>query len=399
VRVYADGRVVEIRPAYPSFEAEFRQLLLTGSGVEALLGRIKQAGVAAGCRSLFADADDRSMEVTGPDGVAAVWWGRDYRGVRPLGDLELASLDRLAVDVGDPASWLAPSDLATSVFEPFVPNRWRVHVQVTETGLLPGESIQTAGGMVFDGANPAFANLRLPGDVPPEQFGEPEGDDERIRCGEVDADEAASVVASLAAARADHVPNDVWEVFSEDLSTSYIIQVMAMLSEAEGCAMVTTNPVQPASSPTARAAADEDLAQVDPCTLIAAGVAEVASGEPARQDSTLPFDGRSSACSIPAGEGYGAIEVTLRSRSTGLDEARWWVEALFGPRAVEVPVEGGIAWENACLVEDLSCERATALLVRAHLLVIRLQTAPEDTSVDIRELSRDLAATIASGPQ
>jgi hypothetical protein len=313
---------------------------------------------------------------------------------------ELAELDRLLLDLADPASWLDASDLETSSFEPFLPDRWRIHVQIGDTLLQPGESLQTAEGQVFDGANPAFANLRLPGDVAPERFGKPEGDDERIRCGEVDAAEAASVVASLAPARASHVPHDVWEVFSEDLTASYVIQVMAMLSEAESCAMVTNTPLEPEPTPTPRPATDEDLAQVDPCILIATGVAEVASGEPSRQDSTLPFDGLSSACNVPVGDRFGAVDIALRSRSTSLEEARWWVEALFGPRAVEMPVEGGLAWENACLAEDLPCEWAVALLVREHLLVVRLQASSEDdTSVDVRELARDIAASIASAPQ
>jgi hypothetical protein len=398
VRVYADGRVVEIRPAYPSFEAEFRQLLLTGSGVEALLDRITEAGVATGCRSMFADAEGRSLTVSGTDGLASLWWGREYGGLRPLGAAELAALDRLAVDLGDPVSWLEASDLETASFERFVPDRWRIHVQVGESGVQPGDTLQTAEGVVFDGANPAFANLWLPGGLSPEEYGEPEGDEEAIRCGEVGADEAARVVDSLTAARASHVPNDVWEVFSEDLTASYVIQVMAMISDAEGCALAGMGP--DVAEPTPSPAPDEDLAQVDPCDLVAAAVEDVATGELARWQASIPFDGSSSACGFPVGEGYTAVEITLRSRSTSLEEARWWVEALFGPRAVELPVEGGVAWENACLAEDLPCQRAVAMLVRERLLVVRLQASSEDdTSVDVRELARDIAARIASAPQ
>jgi hypothetical protein len=271
-----------------------------------------------------------------------------------------------------------------------------VHVQVLDSGNQPGDILETAEGVVFDGANPDFAKLRLPGGAPPEEYGEPEGDGEAFRCGEVEADEAERLVQSLAAARASHVPNDVWEVFSEDLSTSYVIQVIAIVSDAEGCGIAeSVGDQQPTMSP----APDEDLGHVDPCALIAPAVEGVATGEPTRGDTNLPLDGRSSACSIPVGEGYGAVDVTLRSRSTSLDEARWWVEALFGPRALELPLDGGTSWENACLVEELPCERAIALLVRDHLLVVRLQAGPGEIDVDIRALAAGMAATIASGSE
>ena len=397
LRLYADGRLVEIRPDYPSLEAEFRELRVTDSGVRSILQRVRQAGVEPGCRSLFADVEGRSLTVSGADGVASVWWGREYGGFRPLGAAELAALDRLAIDLADPVSWLEASDLETASFEPFLPDRWRIHVQVGESGVQPGDTLQTAEGVVFDGANPAFANLRLPGGLSPEEYGEPEGDEEAIRCGEVGAAEAVAVVNSLGAARASHVPNDVWEVYSEDLTASYVIQVMAMLSDAEGCALAGMAPDVAESTPSP--APDEDLAQVDPCDLVAAAVEDIATGELARWQASIPFDGSSSACGFPIGERYDSVEVTLRSRSTSLDEARWWVEALFGPRVVELPVDGGVAWENACLVEDLPCERAVALLVREHLLVVRLQTSPEDASVEIRDLARDVAASIGSAPQ
>jgi len=395
LRLYDDGRFVEIRPDYASPEAEFRQLLLTESGVRSMLNRISEAGIEPGCRSLYADADGRSLQVSSPEGTAQVWWGREYGGLRPLGEAELAVLDRLALELADPASWMGASDLVTSAFEAFVPERWRVHVQVLDSGNQPGDILETAEGVVFDGANPDFARLRLPGGVSPDEYGEPEGDDDTFRCGEVEADEAERLVQSLAAARASHVPNDVWEVFSEDLSTSYVIQVIAIVSDAEGCAIAEggVGELQPTMSP----APDENLGHVDPCALIAPAVEDVATGEPTRWDTSLPLDGRSSACSVPVGQGYGSIDITLRSRSTGLDEARWWVEALFGPRALELPLDGGISWENACLAEELPCERAIAVLVRDHLLVVRLQAGPGEIDVDIRALAAGVATTIASG--
>jgi hypothetical protein len=396
--LYGDGRLVRA-PLNPGdtrsaiFEGQDTfERRLSPLGIERIRERI-EATELAGCRYLRAASTSGQITVHGPDGVATLYWhpsngsGQFLRQATP--EEEAAAADLYAA-LEHPETWLPADAWIDDVEQRVRPERWYVIVELSDSGLRPGDVYTTSTGLVLDGADPRYRRVVMPGGVEPAEFGmeiPAIGGAPRARCGVVTTADAQALAASL-----DALPlamHDEEQLFTEDMTTSVFIYVVAATPNEPDCALFAEQRGvggEPTATPRPSSHPEDDLAAIDPCSLVPAAVDGMLEAETREtRDATVTIGKPARSCVLLALPPPPAFPVPARLAAVTLyprtvDEASAAALALsvLGGTPIAETIAGRPVWLNTCLAAAQPCGAAAVAWADGRLLVFELDPPPSD---------------------
>jgi hypothetical protein len=344
-----------------------------------------------------------------PAGLVELSWHPSNNG-RRLTPEEEADAEALELALAQPETWLPPDAWQTATAERVAPERFVVFVEVTPSGFAPGDDVPLSTGGVLEGSDPRYAKVVLPGGEGPADFGDQVAvrDSTVVRCGVLDAADARRLSDSL-----DALPlamHDEQELFTEDVASRVFIYVATAYPDEPDCVEqgrqmeADTNPSPEPPSPTP--GPGDDLAGVDPCSLLPASVDAMFGPGPARErrPSTLVLGAPAQSCDLvtPAEFGPGEIHasLTLYPRSVREESAAGLAHSVLGGGLVEDTVAGRPVWINECLAATLPCPGAVAAWSDPYFIVVEFDRGfggePSTTSLATARLV--LEAILSSRP-
>ena len=409
--LYADGRLVEVLNDPGDTRAAMfdgmggNERRLSPAGIDLLRERVASVVPAAGCRHL------RSVEAIGElhaetaVGHVELSWHPSNPGRRLTAEEE-SEAEALEEALAAPETWL-PASAWLALEEQFVaPEEWLVIVEVTPTGLPPGSEVALTTGDVLSGSDPRYARVQMPGGVAPAAFGEvvTTRDTTTVRCGVVDEAAARELAGSL-----DALPlamHDEEELYTEDLSARVFIYIATGYPQAADCEAIATVAPEPTPTPPSTPRPEDDLAGVEPCSLVPRAVDDMLGGitERASEPAFVDFGAPARTCFIRELSEFGhaatRLAVTLYPRSTDLDDAAGLASAVLGGGHVADTVNGTPVWINDCLAEALECSGAAVVSSGPHALVIEAPADPVGggAGIGLDQVRRIIEAIVAASP-
>lgn len=413
--LYEDGRLIRLLSAAGETRSAILDTAgglerrLSGRGIDLVIDRVAETIPEPGCRHLRATASTGEVSVFTPAGLVELSWHPSNSG-RRLTPEEEADAEALELALAQPETWLPADAWDAATAERVAPERWVVMVELTPSGFAPGDEVPLSTGGVLEGSDPRYARVVLPGGQEPDEFGEEVAtrDGTVVRCGVLETADARRLSDSL-----DALPlamHDDEELFTEDLTSRVFIYIataypqepdcVAQGSEMEAAANPTPTPLPQTPGP------GDDLAGIDPCSLLPASVEEMLAPGAVRERraSTLTFGAPAQACDVvtPAEFGSGQLHasLTLYPRSVGEESAAGLALSVFGGGLVEDTVAGRPVWINECLVATLPCTGAMAAWSDNYFFVIEFDRGfPGEPSTTSLATARSvLEAVLANRP-
>ena len=283
-------------------------------------------------------------------------------------------------------------------------------VELTPSGFAPGDEVPLSTGGVLDGSDPRYARVVLPGGQEPAEFGEEVAlrDETVVRCGVLESADARRLSDSL-----DALPlamHDDEELFTDDLTTRVFIYIATAYPEEPDCveqgrqmeAAANPSPTPPPATP----APGDDLAGVDPCSLLPTSVDEMFGPDAVRERraSTLALGAPAQSCDLvtPAEFAPGTLHasLTLYPRSVGEESAAGLALSVFGGGLVQDTVAGRPVWINECLAVTLQCAGSIAAWSDGYFFVIEFDRGfpGEPPTTSLAKARSVLDAVLSSRP-
>jgi hypothetical protein len=383
--VYGDGRFIKLQSAAGETRSAILDTAgglerrLSPGGIDLVLDRVAETIPEPGCRHLRATEATGEISVFTPSGLVELSWHPSNNGRRLTPEEETAA-EGLELALAQPETWL-PADAWQDATEARVgPNSWLVMVELTPSGFGPGDEVALSTGELLQGSDPRYARVVLPDGQEPAEFGAEVAvrDGTSVRCDVLGTADARRLSDSL-----DALPlamYDEEELFTEDLTSRVFIYIATAYPEEPDCERqgrdmaAAANPT-PAPPPPTPGPAD-DLAGIDPCSLLPASVDEMYGPGVVRERdlSTLPLGTPANSCNVvtPLGFSPGTLHIslTLYPRSVRLDVAAALASSVFGGGLAEETVAGRPVWLNECLAAALECRGAAAGWTDPYFFVV-----------------------------
>jgi hypothetical protein len=410
--LYRDGRLIKLQSAAGETRSAIfdtaggLERRLSPRGIELVLDRVAETIPEPGCRHLRASESTGEISVATQSGVVELSWHPSNNG-RRLTPEEETDAEALELALAQPETWLPPEawDDATEV--PAAPDRWLVMVELRPSGFGPGDEVELSTGALLQGSDPRYAKVVLPDGQEPAAFGEEVAirDGTAVRCGVLGTADARRLSDSL-----DALPlamHDEEELFTEDLTSRVFIYVATAYPDEPDCSrqgrdMQAAAPTPP--PPPATPGPDDDLAGIDPCTLLPASVDDLFGPDVVRERgvSTLPLGTPAFACNIGTPSEFGPVtghaSLTLYPRSVTLESAAVLASSVFGGGLAEETVAGRPTWLNECLAEQMECAAAAAGWSGPYFFVVEFNAGiPPETSPTSPALARTVLEAVLTG--
>jgi hypothetical protein len=415
--LYEDGRLISLRSAAGETRSALLETAgglerrLSRRGIDLILDRVAETIPEPGCRHLRAAESTGEISVFTPAGLVELSWHPSNSGRRLTAEEEVAA-EALDLALAQPETWL-PADAWQAVTpERIAPERWLAMVELTPSGFGPGDEVPLSTGGLLEGSDPRYARVVLPGGQVPAEFGEEVAvrDGTAVRCGVLETADARRLSDSL-----DALPlamHDEEELFTEDLTSRVFIYIATAYPEEPDCleqgrdmqAAADPDPSPAPPSPTPGPA--DDLAEVDPCSLLPVSVDEMFGPGVVRerQASTLALGAPAQSCDLVSqAESMSRTihaTVTLYPRSVSQATAAGLALSVFGGGLVEDTVAGQPAWINECLAATLPCPGAIAAWSDPYLLVVEFDRpfGGEPPTTSLATARAVLAAVLTNRP-
>ena len=400
--LYVDGRLIR-SPLDPGdtrsaiFEGQDTfQRRLSPSGIERVRDRI-EATELAGCRYLRGASTSGQITVHGPDGVATLYWhpsnggGQFLRQATP--EEEAAAVDLYAA-LEHPETWLPADAWLDDVERRVRPERWYVLVELSDSGLGSGDVYTTTTGLVLDGLDPRYRRVVMPGGVEPAEFGTAiaaVGGNPPARCGVVSTADAQALAESL-----DALPlamHDEEKLFTEDMATRVFIYIASAAPNEPDCALFAEQrgsaDFEPTTTPRPAPDPKDDLAAVDPCSLVPASVDGILDANTREtRDATVSIGKPARSCVFIAAAPPEIMmpprlaAVTLYPRTVDEASAAAIALSVLGGTPTAETIQGRPVWLNTCLADAQPCGAAVVAWADGRLLVFELDPPPSDDPSD-----------------
>jgi hypothetical protein len=413
--LYDDGRLIENQSAAGETRSAILDTAgglerrLSPEGIDLVLDRVAETISEPGCRSLRATEATGQINVFTPSGVVELSWHPSNGGRRLTPDEE-ADAEALELALAQPETWLPAEAWEEATEVRVAPDSWLAFVELTPSGLGPGDEVALSTGGLLQGSDPRYARVVLPDGQEPAGFGEEVAvrDGTAVRCGVLSTADARRLSDSL-----DALPlamHDEEELFTEDLTSRVFIYIATAYPDEPDCerqgrdmeAAANPTPAPPKPTP----GPGDDLAGIDACSLLPASVDEMYGPGVVRESdaSTLPLGTPANSCHLvtPAGFSPGTLHVslTLYPRSVRLDVAAALAASVFGGGLAEETVAGRPVWLNECLAAALECRGAAAGWSDPYFFVVEFDFgfAGEPSTTTPATARSVLEAILASRP-
>ena len=383
--LYEDGRLIRLLSATGETRSAILDTAgglerrLSRRGMDLVLDRVAETIPEPGCRHLRAAESTGEISVFTPAGLVELSWHPSNSGRRLTAEEELAA-EALELALAQPETWL-PADAWQAVTpERIAPDRWLAMVELTPSGFGPGDEVPLSTGGLLEGSDPRYTRVALPGGQEPAEFGEEVAvrDGTVVRCGVLETADARRLSDSL-----DALPlamHDEEELFTEDLTSRVFIYIATAYPKDPDCleqgremqAAADPSPAPPSSTP----GPADDLAEIDPCSLLPVSVDEMfgSAAVRERQASTLALGAPAQSCNLVTRAEFspGTIHATLTlyPRSVSEGTAAGLAVSVFGGGLVEETIAGRSVWVNECLAATLPCAGAIAAWSDPYFLVV-----------------------------
>ena len=383
--LYEDGRLIQLLSAAGETRSAILDTAgglerrLSARGIDLVLGRVAETIPEPGCRSLRATGSIGQISVFTPVGLVELSWHPSNNG-RRLTPEEEADAEALELALAQPETWLPADAWEAATADRVAPDRWIVMIELTSSGFAQGDEVPLSTGGVLEGSDPRYARVVLPGGQEPAEFGEEVAlrDGTIVRCGVLETADARRLSESL-----DALPlamHDEEELFTDDLTSRVFIYIATAYPQEPDCveqgrqmeAAANPSPAPPAPTP----APGDNLAGIDPCSLVPISVDEMFGPDAVRERgvSTLALGVPAQSCDLvtPAefSPGTTHASLTLYPRSVPEESAAGLALSVFGGGLVEETIAGRPVWINECLAATLPCTGAIAAWSDSYFLVV-----------------------------
>ena len=412
--LYEDGRLVQLLTAAGDSRSAILDTAgglerrLSRRGIDLIFDRVAETIAEPGCRHLRATATTGEISVFTPAGLVELSWHPSNNGRRLTPEEEVAA-EALELALAQPEDWLPADAWQAAAADRVAPDRWLVIVDVTPSRIRPGESVLLSTGVLLEGSDPRYAKVVLPGGQEPAEFGEEVAvrDGTVVRCGVLGTADARRLSDSL-----DALPlamHDDEELFTEDLTSRVFIQITTAYPNEPDCLeqgrqmQADANPSTPSPPPTP--GPGDDLAEVDPCSLLPVSVDEMFAPDAVRdrRASTLALSVPAQSCDLVTPAEFGRMRyagLTLYPRSVPEDSAAALALSVFGGGLVEDAIAGQPVWINECLAATLPCSGAIAAWSEPYFLVVEFDRpfGDEPPTTSLATARSVLEAVLSSRP-
>jgi hypothetical protein len=412
--LYEDGRLIKLVSAGETRSAILDtagglERRLSQRGIDLVFARVAETISEPSCRHLRASESTGELSIFTPAGLVELSWHPSNNGRRLTPEEEVAA-EALELALAQPETWL-PADAWEEAAEIRVaPDRWLVMVELTSSGFGPGDEVPLSTGGLLEGSDPRYARVVLPDGQEPAEFGEEVAvrDGTSVRCGVLATADARRLSDSL-----DALPlamHDEEELFTEDLTSRVFIYIATAYPKEPDCLEAgremeaAANPTPPPPPPTP--GPGDDLAGIDPCSLLPASVDEMFGPDVVRERglSTLALGTPAQSCNLvtPAEFAPGSLHasLTLYPRSVREDTASGLALSVFGGGLEEDSIAGRPVWVNECLAATLPCTGAIAAWSDPHFFVVEFDRGfgGEPSTTSLATARSVLEAVLASRP-
>jgi hypothetical protein len=350
---------------------------LSPRGIELIHERVAETLPEPGCRHLRAETSTGEISIFTAQGLVELSWHPSNSG-RRLTTAEEAAAESLEQALATPETWLPAEAWIDATERKVTPDRWLVMVELTPTLLPPGK-------------DPRYSKVVLPDGQEPTEFGEQVATREgtTVRCGVLDTDDARRLSESL-----DALPlkmHDEEPLYTEDLASRVFIYIATGYPREPDCGAAGRNmetPPNPTPTALPTPGPDDDLAGVDPCSLMPASVDAMFGSGVVREarPSTLAMGTPARSCYVVTSAEFAPSKqhaaLTLYPRSVDAESATALALSVFGGGLVEETIAGRPAWVNECLASALQCTGAIAAWSDPYFIVIEFDRAEFGSSVE-----------------
>jgi hypothetical protein len=198
--------------------------------------------------------------------------------------------------------------------------------------------------------------------------------------------------------------HDDEELYTEDLTSRVFIYIATSYPDEPDCSSVVRSEPPPVPTPSASPTFGpaDDLAGVDPCTLVPPSVDALLDPEIRREtrESWLSLGTPANACHLVVGAPLTPtvthVAVTLFPRSVDATDATALAQATLGGGLAEEAVGDALTWANDCSAQELDCPAMFVVWSAPRVVVVQFPAEfPASPSVVSHASARAVAVEIA----